>query len=276
MLSSLWKNYIQIFGNTQICRIITHVCTFTVLILTMFAFVMSIAIFVFDHDPWEQGCRRVHPDEIEVRDWIYSVNGTMESRYVPERHIRRVRLSNCNITDDDLLCLTQLTWLQDLDLSYTSITDDAVPTIISISTLRDLNITGTRITPKGIWRIVTERTDLNLTTDKWEQIKDVAHPDEIEIRDWITSVQGSVKYQYVPNRNIIEVDLSNCNITDNDLICLKKLSHLKGLEISNTDISDEAVPTIISISSLKYLDISNTRITEEGVRQIMSERPDLY
>jgi len=101
------------------------------------------------------------------------------------------------------------------------------------------------------------------------------HPDEIEARDRIASVNGFFSSRYEPERHIFIVCFRDCDITDDDLICLKQLSHLRNLELTNVDITDEAIPTIISISSLRFLDIKKTKITQEGVQQIMKERPDL-
>jgi len=101
------------------------------------------------------------------------------------------------------------------------------------------------------------------------------HHDEVEVRDWIRSVQGSIESWNNTERHITTVSLRNCDITDDDLIRLKRLSRLHTLEISNIDLTDHAIPTIISLNSLNYLTIINTKITFEGLRQITIERPDL-
>ena len=249
---------------------ITNTKRFCVIVIIM---AILLVFYLLAIDGYYQNTHRVHPDEVEVRNWIARVQGSFESQLDPERHITKICLnkSNVNVTDTDIIRLTQLSCLRNLDLSNTNITDDAIPTILNISSLRYVTIKNTKVTSKGIWRIMTERPDLALDTDtplfKWN-----IHPDEIETRDWITCVRGSVEYQYNPDRHIILVDLCDCNIADDDLIRLKQLSRLKTLRLSNTDITDNAIPTILSIKSLHYLTIKDTKITREGVKRMYKER----
>jgi len=101
------------------------------------------------------------------------------------------------------------------------------------------------------------------------------HSDEIKIRDWIASVHGSSEYRVDSDRHITIVRLNRCNISDDDIVRLRYLSHLKELDLSDTSISDNAIPTILSLSNLRYLRIDNTQITIEGGWQIVNARPEL-
>jgi len=113
---------------------------------------LPLYLYFYEIDSWT-----VHPDEIEIRDWVYSVNGSIDSRYMPERHIGRVYLKNCNITNDDLIRLVPLSDLRELDLSNTDITDDAIPTIVRMESLRRLTIKDTIMTREGVKRMYNER-----------------------------------------------------------------------------------------------------------------------
>ena len=149
MKSSLWKKYIQVFGSNRAPKI-----GFCIMLAMLLAFPLFVIFYV---NEWEKNLWTVHPDEIEVRDWIRSVHGSIESRLEPERHIHIVRLNKCNITNDDLIRLAPLSRMKELDLSNTDITDEAIPTILSIKSLYYLTIKDTKITREGVKRMYKER-----------------------------------------------------------------------------------------------------------------------
>jgi len=158
MLSSLWKNFIQVFGNNRF-----QTKMIAIMLTMLFVMLLAFPLFVnFYVNEWRKNLWRVHLDEVQVRDWIASVHGSIESRIDPERHITIVRLNKCNITDDDLIRLVPLSHLRELDLSNTDITDEAIPTILSIKSLQYLTIKDTKITPKGVMQIVKERPDMSV------------------------------------------------------------------------------------------------------------------
>jgi len=121
------------------------------IIVCIIAFgIISFPLFLFWADSeLEKEFWRVHPDEVEVRDWIHSVRGTANHRSNSERHITVVCLDNCDIVDDDLIRLKQLSRLNRLDLSNTNITDKAIPTLLSIDTLYDVDFSNTKVSKEG-------------------------------------------------------------------------------------------------------------------------------
>ena len=146
-------------------------------IAVFFGMVLAVVLFIYSYgESWEQNNRRVHPDEVEIRDWIYSVGGSMQSHFDSERHITKVFLNKANITDDDLIRLTTLSHLEELDLSNTDITDEGISTILSMKSLRYLTIKDTRITYEGLRRFIKERADIGVDTTFRKP-----PPDEIDV-----------------------------------------------------------------------------------------------
>ena len=141
-------------------------------------FLLSIALFVSYFAAYNRDSWRVHPDEVEVRDWIASVDGLFHSRDDNERHITSVHFRNCDITDDDLIRLKQLSKLRLLEISDIDITDQAIPTLVSLRSLETLNLRNTKITEEGREQLHKEHPVPYLTVN-------------IEITD-------GIGYRYVP------------------------------------------------------------------------------
>ncbi|WP_117882949.1 FN3 associated domain-containing protein [Aureibaculum luteum] len=73
------------------------------------------------------------------------------------------------------------------------------------------------------------------------------------------------------SEQIVELDFSNSNITDNMTGVLKKMQHLKMLRLDNTKVTDEVIRNIKSIKSLEVLNLFNTTVTNNGLVALLKE-----
>ena len=89
---------------------------------------------------------RVHPDEVQVRDWILQVKGGYTHDHERERHITHVFLNNTKISDEDIQRLQCLKKIKQLQINNTKTTNNAIPYINNLKTLIFLSIEGTDIT----------------------------------------------------------------------------------------------------------------------------------
>jgi len=83
---------------------------------------------------------RVHPDEMEIRDWIIEKHGSWEHS-VGERRIRSVSLDAVNLTKEDFKRLTGLTEIRHLILDHVNITDELLH-VRELKSLHYIEING--------------------------------------------------------------------------------------------------------------------------------------
>jgi len=77
---------------------------------------------------------------------------------------------------------------------------------------------------------------------------------------------------------IIELDLSNSNVSDKMTKTIRKLKNLKRLRLENTRISDESLNYLNELHNLKLINLYNTNITNRGLEKLLqSMKPnDIY
>jgi len=71
-------------------------------------------------------------------------------------------------------------------------------------------------------------------------------------------------------KQIVELDLSNSNVTDNVLSDIKKLENLKKIRLDNTPITDNALKHLTALKKLKLLNIHNTTVTNSGLEELLN------
>ena len=69
---------------------------------------------------------------------------------------------------------------------------------------------------------------------------------------------------------IVELDLSDTNLTDDMISGLDVLSNLKKLELANTKITDKSIAYLQDLEALKSINLVNTKITDKGLQQLFS------
>jgi hypothetical protein len=67
--------------------------------------------------------------------------------------LQRLWLSTCRLTDADLVHLTGLTKLKELNLSYNSVTDQGLTHLTALTGLELLHLDGTRVTDAGLGQL---------------------------------------------------------------------------------------------------------------------------
>ncbi len=63
-----------------------------------------------------------------------------------------------------------------------------------------------------------------------------------------------------------QIDLTNANITDQDLQNLTSLTELTSLKLYGTKITDEGLSQLVALTNLEELDLTNTNITDSGLK----------
>ena len=73
-----------------------------------------------------------------------------------------------------------------------------------------------------------------------------------------------------------ELDLHDTQITDEGIRQLAKLQKLEGLDLSRTKITDAGLKGVTKLKQLGYLDLYNTKVTDAGVAELKKALPDCF
>ena len=70
-----------------------------------------------------------------------------------------------------------------------------------------------------------------------------------------------------------EMDLSDCQVTDEQLAKLNGLTTLVKLNLSNNDLTDDGLNHLTDLTNLRELDLRGTQVTDQGVLQLEQALP---
>ncbi|WP_242133609.1 c-type cytochrome domain-containing protein [Aestuariivivens marinum] len=103
----------------------------------------------------------------------------------------------------------------------------------------------------SVFKLVPNKPELSIKFQKTELSKDAL------------KVLEKIKDQ------IIELDLSNTNLSDEMTIGFKKFKNLIKLHINNTDITDASLKFIYNAKRLQTLNLYNTKVTNKGLNTLL-------
>lgn len=76
-------------------------------------------------------------------------------------------------------------------------------------------------------------------------------------------------------KSLSELDLTNCNITDEGLKSLEGHPTLRSLWLAGTKLTDESLAILASIPRLERASVESTSVSAEGWRQLLLKKPSL-
>ena len=75
-------------------------------------------------------------------------------------------------------------------------------------------------------------------------------------------------------KTVIRVDLSNTEVTDDDLVAIDFPDELRALSLANTGITDEGVRALSQYENLEFINLNNTQITNQSLG-LLKQFPNL-
>jgi len=210
------------------------------------------------------------------------------SKLVPLRKLSRLHLANCKVTDAGLSHLEKLPRLSILYLSNTSITDVGLQHLENMPQLRFLDLQRSRVSSSGFLALRSalprcnikdligdENREQPLAADEIEQNRKAAA--------WAREVGGKlvlagddgdvldarldVGLPKVPFR-VLEIDLSGCQIHDDQLIQLTGLSNLSRLILDRTTITGAGLVHLQGLDRLGELRLNSLKFGADGIRKL--------
>ena len=82
------------------------------------------------------------------------------------------------------------------------------------------------------------------------------------------------RIETLEGKTTIQIDLSNTQITDADLLALELPSSLQAISLENTAITDAGVDALLGAKNLEQVNLGNTKITP-ACMEILEQLPNL-
>ena len=209
-----------------------------------------------------------------------------------------------NFSDSDIAVVTRLPGLRRLGLSNTDITDDALVHVGQVESLEELILHGTNITDRGVAHLsrLTHLTTLwlhgtDITNSSMTVVADLPNVSSLTLTHTSVDDDGLL---HVTNLDDLEtLWLSGCAITDDGLFHLEQFGTLKTLWLQEThvsdmgvrhlshfqlleqllltdcvSVSDASVPFLSRLTNLTSLGLLGTKISSEGISKIQNALPN--
>ncbi len=189
------------------------------------------------------------------------------------KYLKKLNLTNLEVTDKDIRSLNSLKQLQTLILSNTQISGkglgdlsrnlhiktlelkntplkmDHLSSLSRIKQIRELNLSKTTLTDKGLISLTKLKNLRNLNISS-TQISNAG----MEIVGKMNSLQS--------------LNLAGNQISNLGLKSLKQLKSLETLVLSDTIIDDDGIKQLLDLPSLRFLDLSDTKISNKGLKTL--------
>jgi Leucine-rich repeat (LRR) protein/tRNA A-37 threonylcarbamoyl transferase component Bud32 len=210
------------------------------------------------------------------------------SKLVHLRKLSRLHLANCKVTDAGLVHLEKLPRLSILYLSNTGITNAGLEHLESMQQLRFLDLQRSRVSSSGFHALRSALPRCNIKDLIGDENREQPlGAEEIERNGraaaWIREIGGKlvlagddgdsldaradVELPKVPFR-IREIDLSGCQIEDNQLIHLTELGSLSRLILDRTTITGAGLVHLHGLGQLGELRLDSLEFGADGIRKL--------
>jgi len=229
------------------------------------------------------------------------------------RKLKELELRETNV-DAGLLQLTGLSQLERIDLSSTDLSDATAISLAAIKSLKHIDVSHTRVTSAGARSLKSRLPELQISPRVFPDHPDehaivleleasgvrlVAHQNgrvaEVDARDSneprrVVELVGGLP-QVIKLRlgsscadadleaisaaaTIVDLNLSDAQVSDNGVAYLQGLPHLRSLILNRTAISDAVAEHLVSHRELVLLWLAGTAITDSTLGRL-AELPQL-
>jgi hypothetical protein len=194
-------------------------------------------------------CNTNYPDSIHAPAWLRRIFG--------DEALGRVAAINFpygNVDDANLKLLTELPYLEAIDLSSTNVTDAGLIQIANCRSLRYLRLFPSRFTDDGF--------------------KALSSLSKLEVLELHVPIHDDVLKDLASLQNLVSLQIDSDNLTDEALFYVGKLQKLQRLSLEGKGFRGRGLVHLRSLASLQYLQLSGW-ILDEGSADHLSELQNL-
>jgi hypothetical protein len=224
-------------------------------------------------------------------DWQYSPTnrpvGIANPRW--QRWVERVGLGSPlgarlviapRATNDDLVHVGRLGWLNALDLSGSAVTDVGLARLGGLADLQAVCLDSTPITGTGLAHLAgSRRLDwLSLIKTRLGDhgMVQVMNFPELTYLDLTDSPVTDVGLDHLSGLHKLgTLNLKGTEVTDAGMTQLGQLKSLVRLNLSDTKVTDRGLCRLKSLTSLRTLGLKQTAVTAEGAAELQQALPAL-
>jgi serine/threonine protein kinase len=199
-------------------------------------------------------------------------------------YIPRYKFDNKEQLNETLVNLKQLTGLKQLELAECEVGDDEVDYINALTNLEWLDLKNTNLTPVGLknFHLLKHLNYISFDLNKYvpELLETIAGNTQLETLYLSTPekpiTESDIK-QILTLTNLVTLNLENTSTTDEMLIQLATLPHLKYINARGCHISQQVVEKIAAKYGNRItVAIDTVELTERNKKRGTQEVPDFY
>jgi hypothetical protein len=180
------------------------------------------------------------------------LRGYLGGDLLPANVAAIIDLSHSSVTDRDLVHLLAFQHFGVLDLSDTDVSDAGLVHLSKVAGGRFIDLSRTRVTDVSV-----------LFSDKVQK-----HPSGLKLSGNRIVRLFPFKREWCP---LQDLDLSHTNVDDAMVESLPEgLVNLMSLDLSGTEVSDECLMSLLRLEGLTTLNLTDSRVTAEGVARLKS------
>ncbi|MCA9220917.1 MAG: hypothetical protein KDA71_11350, partial [Planctomycetales bacterium] len=187
--------------------------------------------------------------------------------------IHRIRFfSHIELTDEDIVKLSRLVRLADLNLRGVELTDAFVERLARISQLFILQLDCREVTATTLVPLRRMSSLMHISFEG-PPIDDRFVPmiAELPVRELILW-RAAVSHKCLPHlakmRQLQWLQIKDCDLTNADFTQLRSLTQLEKLNLSDSTLTDDCLRGLQNLPGLKQLDLAGTPIDDRSVPQL--------
>ena len=191
------------------------------------------------------------------------------------RELRRLALTDTQVTDEGLVHLQGLVSLWAVHLHGTRITDRGLESLKGLSNLQGLGLTRTAVTGSFLQHfqghpalIVLELDSSQVNDQGLQWLKGLPNLDRLQIAHTRITDSGLQHLKHL--RKLRSLHASDIPVTDAGLESLRALQELENLELCVTQSTDAGMKPIGTLRNLTRLLLKDTPVGDEGMRHLQT------
>ena len=219
-----------------------------------------------------------HVPDLERLRLLYTcISNDGMDHFAKRKKLRLLDLRGAKVSNDGIAKLEGHPSLIDLKLRAVSIDDRSLPHIATIKQLRSLEAEDAAIvgTELGALAALEDLQKLNLLRTyvsevEFEPLSVLTKLRDLRLRG--TAVRATVLNTLVASKDTLTyLDLTECPISDEELVAIEPFQALETLELWQTNLGDAGLVHLGKLAQLKSLNISKSpRVTSAGVSELLN------
>ena len=166
-----------------------------------------------------------------------------------------VRRRSAKISDEQMVLLTAVRDLEELNLSGARISDEGLVNLRDLTKMKTLDLWGNdAITDKGLRHLASMR--------RLEQL-------------WLgaTEIRGTGLAHLRGMTSLRILHLSHTHVDDAAISRLQNCKNLETLTLFNTEVTDQCIEQLTQFPNLDYVILGNTKVTDAGLQRLRDALP---